>query len=260
MDAFARHLAGFGQRAGAQMRNAIVTGLTAERDTVVINYYGRTVTSRKVRGYVPSVGDVVKVFDDGGSTLVLDSLGPNDSDAVPGGSGEPSIPPPQPGRATTQSGVLPLVAQSSMTWRSGQGWMTWDHDLYQGTGYGYGPHKGLWFYGGIPQTSLAGAIVTACSLYVPRRDGGGDYAAQTVHVFDHGYASRPAGDPAMGAERQSVSLGRGEGAWIDIAPDVGQALVDGTISGFGIANDPYVVVSGVGNSSSSGALQIAWRK
>jgi len=244
------------------MTTAVVTGLVASRDMVTVNLYGKTATIRKLRGYVPSVGDVVRVLDGGDMILALDSMFPHDPNATPGGSGTPSVPDPEPGRDESGSGELPLLATGSMSWRPQDGWLTWDGngDVYQGSWSPYGPYKGLWFYGTGPQTALAGATVTDLKLWVQRRDAGGDNAAVTVNIYDHPYTGLPAGEPALGPLRAQVALGRGEGAWVTIAPDVGQALVSGAIKGFATAGNPYAVLAGVHRASNSGTLKFTWHK
>lgn len=257
MDAFTRTIVDRYSPNSMGLSTAVVTGLSAERNTVVVNYYGQTITARKLRGYVPSVGDVVLAVGDSGRLFVLDSLDPHSPDAAPGGSATPSVPPPAPGASGPVSGETPFVASSSVSWRPQDGWMTWDSDLYQGAGYGYGPHSGLWFYGTAPSSALAGKHVTRCRVYVPRHDGGGANGVTTIHVVAHGYSSRPGGAPSVTSAVADISLPRGGGDWAEIPANIGQQVVDGTYLGFGISGDPYAVVDGV-NRSQSGTVIINW--
>lgn len=257
MDAFSRALAGAGD-SSAKISTAVVTGLSVNRDTVVVNYYGNTFTARKLRSYVPSVGDVVMVVGDPQRLVVLDSLGPHDAAATPGGSGTPSVPPPTQSDQNPVSGSTPFVALSSMSWRPQGGWMTWDGDLYQGAGYGYGPHTGLWFYGTAPSSTLAGKTITRCRVYVPRRNGGGVNGPTPLHVVAHGYGSRPGGQPSVSGTVCDITLARGAGDWAEVPASVGQEVVDGVYLGFGINGDPYAVVDGVSRISQSGTAIFNW--
>lgn len=141
-------------------------------------------------------------------------------------------------------------------------WRTDNDDVYQGQYGGAGNHTGCAFYGNGPR-SLAGATVTAASIWVRRKHGGGAAQAQGTTLNLVTQAFRPAGAPTLGASTPGPALAWGVQANPGIPTAWAQSIVDGTAGGLALyaaGGSPYVIMDGRGSYSPSFTLVITWKR
>lgn len=203
--------------------------------------------------YTPVVSDLVQILWRGtlNSGLVLGKIGNADAFRPP--SSPPSAPPAGPAEGTTT-----FVAIGVGTYRSG--WRTDDNgDVIQGVAPGFaGNNEGAWFYGNAPYSSLLGATVTGCQIWLGRT-AGGVYAAQTCNLQRVNHPTRPPGAMTFTGSATGASLAVGQEGWFTLPNSLGQDLVD-TGGGIGIRNSPYMRMYGLSKSGNAGALRISWRR
>lgn len=152
---------------------------------------------------------------------------------------------------------------AAKSWRNNWGWRTDNSRVYQGewceiageahpsgaVGTCWGKHKGMWFfnYNDI-RAKLAGKSIIDAQLYVKREDTyHGYYSDQVLHLWLHGYGSKPDGEPGFfdHYEVRSPTFAKGESAWIPLPTYYGEKMRDGSAAGFGLyvpdwGRSPYV--------------------
>lgn len=247
-----------GLQAATRRLPAEATVTASDTTTVtVLDTTGVTYTGRFLASYVPQVDDLVALlWSPDGGLVVLGEYG-DLMQAAPPPVVDPFTPPPPftPGVSSTGTTTFPAVQSSSF--RNGA-WRGDTNNVAQDDYGGWGTNNGAWFYGTGPTDRLAGATITALSIRISRRPGG-DYAAQTAHLYKHDSRTRPGGDVGRSAGPVDVSIGIGETTWVDLPPDWGQSIVNGG-GGIGITGPPYVVLTGVPDDPESGLLSMDWTR
>ena len=234
-----------------------VASVPAGASTITVTTSIGSVACQWLASYTPTVGDTVMIAWLGSTPLALGKLGATPAPAPP--PPPPSQPAPPP--STSSTGTTSFAAVSSGTYRSG--WL--DNSITNGNvmqgDYGYGPNDGAWFTGGKPHSTLAGATVTDCKIWL-KRDYGGSYAAQTVHLERVANNTRPSGALSFDSAHatDSIALAVGQYGWFDVPNSIAQALVDSGGSLGVTSADPYVRLFGTQNDSRAGLLRISWRR
>ena len=235
-----------------------VASVPAGSPTITVSTTIGSIGCQWLASYTPTVGDTVMIAWLGSTPLALGKLG---ATAPPPPTPPPPPPTPAPPPSTTSTGVTSFAAVSSGTYRSG--WL--DNSITNGNvmqgDYGYGPNDGAWFTGGKPHSTLAGATVTDCKIWL-KRDYGGSYAAQTVHLERVSNNTRPSGALSFdsGHATDSIALAVGQYGWFDVPNSIAQALVDSGGSLGVTSADPYVRLFGTANDSRAGLLRITWKR
>lgn len=234
-----------------------VTAVGATTVTVTVPGNG-SVTMPFLTSYTsPTVGDVVSISWHGTVRrgVVRGKLSTSPTTA------EKPAPKPNPPLPQPRTGTTTFPARSAGTYRSG----TWrpdaNGDVIQGTAPGYpGANEGAWFYHGAIKQTLAGATVTAASIYLGRTSGG-VYAGQACHLQRVTNNTRPGGALSFTGAVDDVSLAVGQTGWFSISTAIVQALVtSGGSIGIQAPSGPYMRMYGLSKSSSAGALRISWRR
>lgn len=223
---------------------------------ISVDVDGTTYVLPFLAGYTPAVADSVAIMwgASGEGGIVLGKYGGTIA-TVPGGS-DPVTPAAPPSVGTSGSRDFPAIDSSQF--RNGGWGKAGDRNVYQGD-WGYGDNKGAWFYGTTPRDFIgAGATVTACRVRVSRKSGG-NYAAQTAHLYLHGSATRPSGDVTRTLGPTDASAVIGESKWVDLPASWGQSIVD-SAGGLGTSGSPYVVLNGIDADPESGLLHIEWTR
>ncbi|WP_182112882.1 hypothetical protein [Actinotalea sp. JY-7876] len=167
---------------------------------------------------------------------------PSDLVAAPAGA----VPPPSSSGRTVQATVT-IMAQWSGSYRSGSGWDRWNvgryggrSTLYQGSGYGSGPMKGLAVYGdqvvNLGATSLDRVRVMLLGVGLSGASG-----PATVQGSPHGA-------PPSGAPASSGSTATGDGA-TDLPGDVREDMRTGAVKALALVGSQYWAVAGAGNGA-----------
>lgn len=236
-----------------------VASVPASSSTIVVATTLGALSCGWAAAYTPTVGDVVWIAWLGSTPVVVGKQGVTGAPPAPALTPAPSPAPPPPPAVTTGTTYFPCVG--SGTYRSG--WLSnsiSDGNVMQGD-YGYGPNDGAWFTGGRPHSSLAGATVTDCKIWL-RRDYGGTYAAQTIHLIRVANNYQPGGALSFdsGHATDSIALAVGQSGWFDVPNSIAQALVDSGGSLGVTSADPYVRLYGRPNDTRAGQLRISWRR
>lgn len=147
-------------------------------------------------------------------------------------SGEKALPTPPP---------PPAAPDVTKTWSSvsadnyAMGTYGWVNDGYPKQGnYGYGRRKGLWFFGSDIYNTVNGKNIKRVRVYIKRKSSGGSSAKTAIQIRSHTYASKPGGEPSLSNAYKSVSLGWGEGVWVDLPADFITAFKSGGARGIGV--------------------------
>lgn len=236
-----------------------VSSVPSGSSTIVVTTTLGALSCGWVAAYTPTVGDAVWIVWLGSTPVVLGKQGMTGAPPAPTPAPAPAPAPPPPSTPTT--GTTSFTCISSGTYRSG--WLDnsiTDGNVMQGE-YGYGANDGAWFTGGKPHSTLAGATVTDCKIWL-KRDQGGAYAAQTVHLSRVTNNTQPSGALTFdsGHATDSIALAVGQYGWFDVPNSIAQALVDSGGSLGVTSSDPYVRLYGRANDSRAGMLRISWRK
>lgn len=168
-------------------------------------------------------------------------------------------------RAPQTVSTFDATDSGSFQYGSFDRWRTDNDDVYQGE-YGFGDHRGCYFYGSNPFSILntdGGRVIDKVEIYLVRKNGGGSSAAQGVDGYLHGYTSQPASSTAPVLSQGPESFGSfawGEAKWVTLPNDWGEKLRDGTHKGVGIwagsDQSPYVILDGRSVNSNRGRLRI----
>lgn len=180
----------------------------------------------------------------------------------------PSDPSPLPKPVTT-TGTLTCTPVSTATYRDGS-WRTDigsvdSADTFQGrySGSSFGVNSGFAFYGSKPHT-IAGATCTKATLHARRMSGAGVYAAQAPTLRLVTQKTRPGGAPTLNETTAGPSLAVGATTTTFALPTSwGQALIDGTRGGIGMAissDTPYIQWAGRASWSGAWVLVLSWRR
>jgi hypothetical protein len=149
-----------------------------------------------------------------------------------------SVPPPTP-----ETRKL-YTSTGSRSWDDRYGWD--ESDVIQGEWSSYGNHRGLWFFDDAQiRADLAGKTIKSVRLYMSRLSQGGYSGAGTPTVWNHNYASQPAGTPLLsnGTASHGTSFAWGEAKWVELGPYWGEKFRDGTAKGIALyaaGTSPYL--------------------
>lgn len=130
-------------------------------------------------------------------------------------------------------------------WRTSNDYMyqgVWEQaESYNNIGY-------AWFDVADIQAKLAGKKIIQVEAYLFRNDGSGPGGATPIDIYGSRMPQSMRGDTSVtlavgasylfGETENALSLGRGAGAWGNIANAVGEELRDGTAHGFAIYATP----------------------
>lgn len=104
---------------------------------------------------------------------------------------------------------------------------------YQGQ-YGYGMHKGLWFFPAQMFTDLQGKSISSLKLRLTRLGQGG-YGESDVVIRYHNYSTKPTGDPTMSNDYVTITKwDLGETKEITLPVSFRNAFSAGTAKGVGL--------------------------
>jgi hypothetical protein len=230
---------------------ATVTAFTGGASTCTVSINGTNYTAHRVASYTPAVNDVCLVLDMAGDLYAVGAL----TTYTP--PPKPASPPPPPPPATTTGSSL-YTATDSGTWTGAYGgWNSYyGQNVYTGSGY-VPPSTGAWFYAGHTR-GVAGKTINYIRFYLPPRRNAGSYnSTLTLHLYAHTAWSRGNAEPHRNTSAFSLNVGAHfGGGWISLPGSFAATLQGG--GGISIAGDPYMGFTGVGESGSSGALQIGW--
>lgn len=242
-----------------------VTAVTAGSSRVTLNTSIGAFQAKFV-GASPAVSSSVAIlWQPDGSPLVLGAFGTTAAPPAPPVIPDPPPPavvttppaPPAPPPAPPQTGTSAFSPIDSATWRDGK-WRTDTPVVAQGTYPGYGANSGSYFYGSGPASTLAGATVTGCRVFLVR-ESGGVFAAQQINLHLHSSPTRPGADVTRThGPLTTISLPRGGSGWFDLGAGWGAALAAG--SGLSITGNPYVNLAGYTQHAMAGQIHIDWQR
>jgi hypothetical protein len=153
----------------------------------------------------------------------------------------------------------------SGSWRNAFGgqWRSDSDYAYQGD-YGYGNHRGCYFYDYADMRSvLGGKTIKAASIYLIRRAEGGISGGVGIYLGTHDLAGK-SGSPATDAVGKVATMAWGKGGWF--GPAQVRTLVSRIVNNTGAAKgtvayqsdgEPYAVLNGK-KESSSGRLKVTY--
>jgi len=165
------------------------------------------------------------------------------------------------GASTSTRRTKYYSAKRTQSWRDTFGWRTDTDDVYQGS-YGFGNHKGLWFYyHGTIASDLAGKTLQSIFIRVSRRATGGQSGAQQIRAYLHDYSTPPGGEPTITSATVIGSLKWGETKWLKLPLSFATALKAGTAKGVAIhqsTGSPYAICNGKSRDGATGRLKITY--
>lgn len=149
------------------------------------------------------------------------------------------------GTSTTQPSASPTtVIYSSTDGRSYRytkyiGWRS-EQQVMEGD-YGYGNHKGLWFFNVGTTPPWVGKTIKEIWVYAIRLERGG--GAGTVRFKTHNYTTKPAGEPTIGTSYVSGYFAYGDKKWIrlDGNSTIKTAFANNTAKGICIDGGAYAI-------------------
>lgn len=164
-------------------------------------------------------------------------------------------------------GTIVQAASGSSSWRDAYGgeWRTDVGSRVYQSQYGYGNHKGLWYYPSMI-AALTGKNVTRIQIHVRRATTGGAYGGVPLQFWLHNYAGQPVGEPGLMNGPTIVDGGNpsiGATVDIDLPPSWANQLRAGVAAGIAI-HDPsasqsnYAYLEGVLEDPTSGRLTFTY--
>jgi hypothetical protein len=249
----------------AQFRYGTVVAANTN-GTVVVALGGAQVTLPHLKHYVPTVNHNVLVLQQGQRLVVIGAFVPTAGVTVPDPPAPtPSQPAPKPPAPSTKTRITKtFLAGQTGCFRGGKWRTDTANQPHQGDWQGaYGRNTGAWFYGNSIASTLAGSKVIAAKIYM-RRLSGGQFGSQAATLYTTPHPTRPGGSPTLlgsGTDLQGIPVG-GSG-WYSFPLALAQQYSAGTAKGLACwvnADDPYIVFAGLGDSRSSGALQLTYDK
>lgn len=216
---------------------------------------GHTVTMLAARDVTFAAGDQVMFVRAGDQWAAVCRLG---TAAVTDAADVQTPPAAKPDTVRGVHSFTPVETRS----RQGTRWRTDNTDVYQGSIGAGGNHTGCAFYGQAPR-AIDGATVTAATLQVRRRNGGGLATAQATTLWLVTEATRPSGAPTLTSSTAGPSLRWGQVDDFVVPTAWAQAIVDGTAGGLALHDadgDPYVIMDGRGAYTAAWALTIEWTR
>jgi phage minor structural protein len=207
---------------GGQITFVNGTNLLTNATTPGYPQSGSSVTTGRI---IASVGGLIN-----GSTTAIDANG---------GGGTGTTPP-----STTPTTITYSSNNSGRSYRYTKyiGWRS-ELDVREGD-YGYGAHKGLWFFSGVGSTPpWIGKTIKEIWVYVIRLNEGG--GAGTVRFKTHNYLNQPVGEPTIGTAYVPASFKFGEKKWVrlDGNSTIKSAFAANTAKGIAIDGGAYAIFS-----------------
>lgn len=231
---------------------------------------GVAITVRVAAGVTVATNNVLIIVRRGSSYFVVGVV--QAAPAIPA-TQDPAAAPPvsdpsPPPKPVSTTGTLTCTPVSTSTYRDG----SWRSDIgsvnscdtFQGryAGSSFGQNSGFAFYGSKPHT-LSGATCTKVTLHA-RRLSAGNFAAQAPTLRLCTEKTRPGGSPTLNESTAGPSLAVNATTTAFALPTSwGQALIDGTRGGIGMASssdNPYIQWAGRASWSGSWVLVISWRR
>lgn len=143
---------------------------------------------------------------------------------------------------TTYNSLDTAVSGRSYRTTKYVGWRS-DIDVREGN-YGYGDHKGLWFFGGtMPATPpWVGKTITGIWIELQRDVEGG--APGSIRITTHNYLTIPSGNPTLGSSFVSASFNFNEKKQVRLDQNtaIKNAFVNNTAKGIAIAGGSYAIM------------------
>jgi len=142
--------------------------------------------------------------------------------------------------------TIEFTAVDAGSWRSGSGW-------WQSQPWASDNNKGAWFYGNkIPDTIPAHATINHVEVFVV-----------PVYTFGsppnfaiHNHASKPGGEPSLGA---ATAVGYSGAGWVTLPSSFGDALkAGGSDRGVGLLQGGYHKFASLAQDARSGTLRISY--
>lgn len=162
----------------------------------------------------------------------------------------------------------PYVVNAAAThsWRNTEGWgVTIGDTVGQGAFTAqYGYYQGCYFYGGSAFSALAGRRCTGITIKLVRTGSGGASGATPQYIGPHPHGSQPADQPLFAWGSRNVgSLSWSSSGTFTLPTEWGQALIDGTVKGFGhlllaSGNGNYSLNAGQSADSTTGQVSLSW--
>lgn len=251
----------FDPRGTENAARAIIANIYAN-GLVDLQYKGGTAKNVPVSAsYAPRTGDVVEVVRRNlSSLLVLGPVRTFNATTVEVDSGVSVLYNVEPTLVTSAN---PLVVDPTAT-KSFRG-SDWERDdVYQGAASGatqYGYWRGCYFYGATPQ-QLSGRRCTRLRIRISRKGEGGVISNVAQYLVGHVHEAQPGGSPLFttGAHLAGYAT-RNQPIDLDLPVGWGQALIDGSLKGFGHVRDTTgdysIAYSKVGDAA-TGRLTIDW--
>jgi hypothetical protein len=145
--------------------------------------------------------------------------------------------------ATTPPPTVPAPPPTSTTqWTStsNDNWSTsgyWSGDGAKQGNWGYGRRTGFWWWGTTISTALTGKTISSMRVKVTRASTGGNSSAVQIQIRHHNTTAKPSGAPSdtdLSSEYVTVSLTRGQSAWVTLPSSFYSYFKAGTAKGVGI--------------------------
>lgn len=250
----------------ATISAATIADIAADGTVSVDLGGGRVVPGCRVlaTSYSPTTGDSVEVVRrDANSFLVLGAVRTSAPTTVEVSDSVGLAWTVQPAYGEAASSGSKIVnATDTQSYRSSDKWER--DDVYQGaysSSVSLGYFRGCYFYGNA-FGSLVGKRCTRLRIRLSRKGSGGIAGAESIYLAPHAHASRPSGSPIWRASARNVgSLAWGDSGTFDLPVSWGQALIDGTVKGFGHLRDSssdYAIFNSLAADSLSGRLTLDW--
>lgn len=217
---------------------ATLTGLDEVANRATVAWAGGPVTVP----FLPStytISDEVWVdLDDWGRPFRV--VGPSDDPPA----AAPVVLPSAPASASTAQATTTIFPQWSGSYRTGSGWDRWNTNryggrstLYQGSGYGSGPMKGLATYGD-QLVNLGAVTIDKVTVRLVGAGLSGAAGPATVQGSPHG--ERPDGAPSSSGDTAT-----GDGV-AELPATVREAMRTGAVKGLALVGANYWAVLGAG--------------
>jgi hypothetical protein len=146
--------------------------------------------------------------------------------------------------ATTWFKNYPMIQIVTKTWNNIDSdswrndfkiWSNDDNDPLQGEYAGYGWYKGCWFFGSDLRNTVKGKKISKIRAYVTRANRSGYSTGVGVRLMPHAHPTKPSGQPTMYTGNvKTVTLARGDAAWVDCTAAFKSLFESGQAYGIGI--------------------------
>lgn len=160
-----------------------------------------------------------------------------------GAGGTKGTPPSTTTTTTTYNSLDTAISGRSYRTTKYPGWRMDEINVREGD-YGYGDHKGLWFFGGtMPATPpWVGKTIEQILVELQRDVEGG--AAGNIRITTHNYLTIPSGAPTIGSSFVTAYFNFNDKKTVrlDLNSAIKNAFVNNTAKGIAIAGNPYAIM------------------